>query len=133
MSPDARFWYIMGTLARPFGAGGGIWSVLFRRSKKSPPPSVRDRISSEPKFRVHDLDAAAAPPNDGGAVLTVTFEMMKKGSLIHRRGRDVRQIVVVVDNSARVVNSGDEVNHDTYRALVKANVIDPVPGLERDA
>ena len=72
MSPDARFWYIMGTLARPFGAGGGIWSVLFRRSKKSPPPSVRDRISSEPKFRVHDLDAAAAPPNDGGAVLTVT-------------------------------------------------------------
>ena len=108
--------------------------MLFRRSKKSPPPSVRDRISSEPKFRVHDLDAAAAAfAKDGGAVLTVTFEMMKKGSLVQRRGRDVRQIVVIVDNSAKVVNSGDEVNHETYRALVKANVIDPVPGLEQDA
>ena len=108
--------------------------MLFRRAKKTPPPSVRDRISSEPKFRVHDLDASSAAfAKDGGAVLTVTFEMMKKGSLIHRRGRDVRQIVVIVDNSARVVNSGDEVNHDTYRALVKAGVIDPVPGLERDA
>lgn len=108
--------------------------MLFRRAKKAPPPSVRDRISSEPKFRVHDLDASAAAfAKDGGAVLTVTFEMMKKGSVIHRRGRDVRQIVVVVDNSARVVNSGDEVSYDTYRALVKANVIEPVPGLERDA
>lgn len=108
--------------------------MLFRRAKKAPPPSVRDRISSEPKFRVHDLDASAAAfAKDGGAVLTVTFEMMKKGSVIHRRGRDIRQIVVVVDNSARVVNSGDEVSYDTYRALVKANVIEPVPGLERDA
>lgn len=108
--------------------------MLFRRAKKAPPPTVRDRISSEPKFRVHDLDASAAAfSKDGGAVLTVTFEMMKKGSFITRRGREVRQIVVVVDNSAKVVNSGDEVNYDTYRALVKANVIEPVSGLEQDA
>lgn len=64
--------------------------------------------------------------------IRIEFEMMKKGSILHRRGKPIRQCGVTVSGSTRLVTSGDVVDRKTYDALVAAGVIAPLPAYEAD-
>ncbi len=102
--------------------------MLFRKGKKPPPPAFQDRSAPEPVRRVFAADdAPPTGPAERGGLYTIEYEMMRKGSRITRRGVELRQIMVMVGNSAKLVTSGDRVDRATYEALVAAGVIDP-PG-----
>ncbi|MBI5095170.1 MAG: hypothetical protein HZB26_22385 [Candidatus Hydrogenedentes bacterium] len=60
-------------------------------------------------------------------LIRIDFEMMKKGTVLHRRGKPIRQCGVTVSGSTRLVTSGDSVDRKTYEALVAAGVIAPLP------
>lgn len=60
-----------------------------------------------------------------GGPVTVTFEMMTKGSVQVRGRKKVRQFAVMVGASIRLVTSGDTVDHETYQALLAAEVVRP--------
>lgn len=67
----------------------------------------------------------------------IDFEMMVKGSIVKRRGGEVRQFGVTVDGSTRLVTSGDTVDRATYDALLAAGAIrvpsQPQPDIPRPA
>lgn len=60
--------------------------------------------------------------------IRIEFDMMRKGHVITRGKKQVRQIGVTVNGSTRLVTSGDLVDLETYEALVLAGVIEPPPG-----
>lgn len=57
----------------------------------------------------------------------VSYENMRKGNKLSRRGIPIRQVVVVVDGTVRLVTSGDAVDRATYAALIESGVLPP-PG-----
>lgn len=54
----------------------------------------------------------------------IEFDMLKKGALLQRRGKPIRQFAVTVNMSTRVVTSGEVVDRETFDALVAAGAID---------
>jgi hypothetical protein len=62
-----------------------------------------------------------------GGLMRIEFDMMRKGHVIVRGKKQVRQIGVTVHGATRLVTSGDMVDLATYEALVLAGVIDPPP------
>ena len=78
-------------------------------------------------------EAPARPRRRGameiqGELIRIEFDMMRKGHVISRGRKQVRQIGVTVKGSTRLVTSGDLVDSATYEALVCAGVVDPPPG-----
>ena len=59
----------------------------------------------------------------------IDFDMMLKGNICKRRRELVRQFGVTVNGSTRLVTSGDLVDLDTYRALLAAGTIRPIPSV----
>ncbi len=86
--------------------------MLFRKRKtqdtKEPQASKKDK---------------PAPPPE--KLMRLDFERMIRGNVIERSGGKVRQIGVTVDGSTKVVTSGDLIDLETYRALVRSGVIKP--------
>ena len=84
------------------------------------------------KRRAHSGSYHSRMPESGDALedaelIRIDFEMMKKGSILQRRGKPIRQCGVTVSGSTRLVTSGDSVDRKTYEALVAAGVITPLP------
>jgi hypothetical protein len=53
----------------------------------------------------------------------IEFDDLVKGTLVTRRGKDIRQFNVYVNGSIRLVTSGDTVDQATYDALIKAGAV----------
>lgn len=51
--------------------------------------------------------------------------MMVKGTVIKRKGREVKQFGVSLKGTVRLVTSGDTVDRETYEALLAAGAIAP--------
>lgn len=83
----------------------------------------RDKLSDvPPHLRGGDTPAGQKP-----AFYRIEFDMMKKGAVLQRRGKPIRQFAVTVNMSTRVVTSGDVVDRDTFEALVAAGAVDRAP------
>lgn len=97
--------------------------MLFGRHRKhgATPPHARG-AEARPRSR-----RRAGQDAQGGRIC-IAFEMMRKGHVIMRGKKQVRQIGVTVNGATRLVTSGDLVDLATYEALVFAGVIDPPPG-----
>ncbi len=91
--------------------------MLFFRKKKGPYPGMAGRPAAS-------LPGESSAKGEGIPFMRIEFEMMKKGHIVQRRGRKVRQYLVSVDGSTRLVTSGDVVDRPTYEALVEAGCID---------
>jgi hypothetical protein len=112
--------------------------MMFGRQRRGPHPglikNLSERVASEKREPVLEFDPGTSqkpvPTKDAGGLVLVTYEMMKKGSCLTRRGIETRQILVMVGNGVKLVNSGDRVDRDTYEALLKMDVIDPIPGMD---
>lgn len=65
--------------------------------------------------------------------MRIDFDMMLKGSIYKRRKEAVRQYGVTVNGSTRLVTSGDFVDVETYRALLAAGAIRPIPSIKPEA
>jgi len=90
--------------------------VLFnKRRKPGGPPARTLHYGAEPQ----------RPPE----YFHIEREMMLKGAEVPRGGRTVRQFAVMINGSVRVVTSGDTVDRATYDALLAANAITPLPGV----
>jgi len=96
--------------------------VWFFRRKKNAYPAVASR-SGRPGADLTTTDAAAR--GEGAPFIRIEFDMMRKGHIVVRRGRKVRQYLVSVDGSTRLVTSGDVVDRATYEALVAAGCVVP--------
>lgn len=72
---------------------------------------------------LHAKHAEPGDTLDEPEFFRIELEMMKKGNIVQRRGRPVRQCGVTVSGSTRLVTSGDVVDRKTYDALVTAGVI----------
>ncbi len=57
-------------------------------------------------------------------------EMMLKGTDVPRGNKIVRQFAVMVNGAVYVVTSGERVNRAVYEALLEANAIIPIPGVD---
>ncbi len=103
--------------------------MLFRKGKRPHPGminSLRDTVASETRGPVLDHDWSAPPSRpSAGAFVKIEYEMMQKGSRMVRHGVEMRQYLIMVNGSVRIVNSGDTVDRETYEALVAAGVIAP--------
>ncbi|HOQ88501.1 MAG TPA: hypothetical protein PLX03_00030 [Candidatus Hydrogenedentes bacterium] len=95
--------------------------MLFFRRKKSSYPAVAGR-SGRPAGA---FPGDSSSPGDSAPFIRIEFEMMRKGNIVERRGQKIRQYLVSVDGSTRLVNSGDVVDRATYNALVAAGCIVP--------
>jgi hypothetical protein len=90
--------------------------LLFRkRHKRVAPPSAGRAPAPE--------TASQAP-----AFYPITFDMMQKGAVIRRKGREVKQYAVSIGGIPRLVTSGDTVDRKTYEALVAAGALVPLSG-----
>ena len=74
----------------------------------------------------HKRKDAGHPDIEAPRLYRIEFEMMKKGSMLKRRGRQIRQLGVTVDGSTRLVTSGDVVDEDTYQALLQCGAVAPM-------
>jgi len=82
----------------------------------------KDKLSDvPPHLRSGDTPATQKP-----AFYRIEFDMMKKGAVLQRRGKPIRQFAVTVNMSTRVVTSGDVVDRETFEALVAAGAVDRV-------
>jgi hypothetical protein len=63
------------------------------------------------------------PQAKAGQTYRIDYDMMLKGSFAQRGRTPVRQTGVSVNGSTRIVTSGDDVDQDTYEALVAAGAI----------
>lgn len=83
----------------------------------------KERLSDvPPHLRSGDTAASQKP-----AFYRIEFDMMKKGAVLQRRGKPIRQYAVTVNMTTRVVTSGDVVDRETFEALVAAGVVDRTP------
>lgn len=99
--------------------------MLFFRRKKSAYPAAAGR-SGRPGADLTTADVSGR--GEGAPFIRIEFDMMRKGHIVQRRGRKVRQYLVSVDGSTRLVTSGDVVDRATYEALVAAGcVVPPAP------
>lgn len=57
----------------------------------------------------------------------IEFDMLLKGAIFQRKGKQIRQIGVTVNGSTRLITSGDVVDRQTYKALVDTGAIRPLP------
>ncbi|HOK90626.1 MAG TPA: hypothetical protein PK379_11430 [Candidatus Hydrogenedentes bacterium] len=96
--------------------------MLFFRRKKNAYPAVASR-SGRPGADLTTADASGR--GESAPFIRIEFDMMRKGHIVHRRGRKVRQYLVSVDGSTRLVTSGDVVDRATYEALVAAGCVVP--------
>jgi hypothetical protein len=80
----------------------------------------KDRRGSVPPHLRGNEQAAEAKPS----FYRIEFEMLKKGAVLQRRGKPIRQFAVTVNMSTRVVTSGEVVDRETYEALVAAGAVD---------
>ena len=88
----------------------------------------RDKLSDvPPHLRSGDAGAAQRP-----AFYRIEFDMLKKGAVLQRRGKPIRQFAVTVNMSTRVVTSGDVVDRETFEALVAAGAVDRAPETSAD-
>ncbi len=55
----------------------------------------------------------------------IEFDMLLKGSVSRRKGRDIRQFCVMVDGAPRIVTSGDVVDRKIFDALIAAGAVLP--------
>lgn len=55
----------------------------------------------------------------------IDYDMILRGAVTMRRGRQIRQCGVTVDGSTRLVTSGDYVDRETYQALINGGIILP--------
>jgi hypothetical protein len=112
--------------------------MMFGRQKRGPHPglikNLSDRVASEKREPVLEYGPGtphkSVPVKNADGLVRITYEMMKKGSHVTRRGVETRQILVMAGNSVKLVNSGDLVDRETYEALVNMAVIDPIPGMD---
>jgi len=83
----------------------------------------KDKLSDvPPHLRSGEMPGAQKP-----AFYRIEFDMMKKGAILQRRGKPIRQFAVTVNMSTRVVTSGDVVDRETFEALVAAGAVDRAP------
>jgi len=76
--------------------------------------SLRDTVASEKRNPVLDMDRPVPPPRSGGeAFVKIEYDMMQKGSHVVRHGVEMRQYLIMVNGSVRIVNSGDVVDRAT--------------------
>lgn len=75
-------------------------------------------------------DATLRPgnPTPQAGLYHVTGDIMRKGSVTVRQGKEVRQYGLSFKGVVRLVTSGDVVDRETYDALIAAGVIDPIRG-----
>lgn len=109
--------------------------MLFRKNRRPPHPgklhSLRETVASDkvqPSLVFEPASSPQKPAVDGEPFITIDYEMMLKGSRVVRRGRELRQYLIMVGNSVRLVTSGDTVDRATYDALVAAGVVAPPRG-----
>ena len=96
--------------------------MLFFRRKKSAYPVAASR-SGRPGADLTSGDASGQ--SEIAPFIRIEFDMMRKGHIVERRGRRVRQFLVSVDGATRLVTSGDVVDRATYEALVAAGCVVP--------
>ncbi len=80
----------------------------------------KDRLSDVPPH----LRGGDRPGGQKPSFYRIEYDMMKKGAVLQRRGRPIRQFAVTVNMSTRVVTSGDVVDRETFEALVAAGAVD---------
>ncbi|MCP4645117.1 MAG: hypothetical protein GY851_32040 [bacterium] len=92
--------------------------MLFRKRKKHGiPANVRSMSDGEP---------------GNPAFYHITFESMLKGSVMARRGKQIRQFGLSHKGLVRLITSGDTVDKETYEALLAAGVVKRLDGDEPD-
>jgi len=74
----------------------------------------------------HPRSSESGDALEDSELIRIDFDMMKKGTVLQRRGKPIRQCGVTVSGSTRLVTSGDTVDRKTYDALVAAGVIAPL-------
>ena len=99
--------------------------MLFGRRHKQ--AGVRAGQGSSRKY-----PGGRGPVEPAPELFRIDFEMMRKGHVINRGSKKVRQIGVTVDGSTRLVTSGDMVDQATYDALLRAGIIDAPRRLPED-
>jgi hypothetical protein len=67
-------------------------------------------------------------PDPQAGLYHITEDIMRKGSVTVRQGKEVRQYGLSFKGVVRLVTSGDVVDRETYDALIAAGVIDPIRG-----
>jgi hypothetical protein len=87
--------------------------VLFRKRDKGVPPHARSG------------DRGPIGGKEEPAFHLIDFSMMKKGTVLQRRGKTIKQFAVTVNTATRVVTSGDVVDKAVYDALVSAGAVEP--------
>ena len=83
----------------------------------------KDRLGDVPPH----LRGSESPGGQKPAFYRIEFDMMKKGAVVQRRGRPIRQFAVTVNMTTRVVTSGDVVDRETFEALVAAGAVERAP------
>ncbi len=82
----------------------------------------RDKGGVSPHSRGETRDNIGQPE-----LYRIDYDMMLKGSIVTRRGKQYRQFGVTVNGSTRLITSGDTVDRKTYEALVAVGAIRGVP------
>jgi hypothetical protein len=85
--------------------------VLFKKRGSGVPPAVRG-------------GGDVTRPGEPG-FYQIEFDMLLKGSVSRRKGRDIRQVCVMVEGAPRLVTSGDVVDRKIYDALIAAGAVLP--------
>ncbi len=93
--------------------------MFFRRKK----PTWLQKILKE-----QEIKESQTPPET--ETFLIEREMMLKGAEVPRGNKIVKQFAVMVNGSVHIVTSGDRVNRQVYEALLEANAIIPIPGVE---
>ncbi|MCX8065843.1 MAG: hypothetical protein N3G21_11840 [Candidatus Hydrogenedentes bacterium] len=93
--------------------------MFFRRKK---PTWLKNLLKEQ------EMKEAQAPQET--ETFLIEREMMLKGADVPRGNKIVKQFAVMVNGSVHVVTSGDRVSRAVYEALLEANAIIPIPGVE---
>lgn len=75
------------------------------------------------KTRKSSKKNESAPPSE--ELMLLEFQMMLRGNVVERPEGKVRQIGVTVGGSTKVVTSGDLIDRETYKALIRSGAIQP--------
>jgi hypothetical protein len=91
-----------------------MWpAVLFGKRKRR-----GNRATHAPLMPGHSVSQAG--------LYHITEDIMRKGSVIVRQGKEVRQYGLSFKGMVRLVTSGDVVDRETYDALLAAGAISPI-------
>ena len=81
------------------------------------------RKTRDSKTRKSSKKDKSAPPSE--ELMRLEYQMMLRGNVVERPEGKVRQIGVTVGGSTKVVTSGDLIDRETYKALIRAGAIQP--------